>query len=864
MEGGRFNGYESLPIPTYEQAISSRPPSSHRQENGAESSRDAEREGLLALRSAWPSGYRPPTVESARSSMDTDALPPLSQAASSRSSDEALRGEMQELELDDPLAKSSLFSKRFLRITHTLSSIQLPSIRFPSLHFLRPKLPHRDSLFWPVLGRTLILFLVGGFVYIIFFSNILIIRSAPVGTIYDPESVRSFVQGHVDGSEIRDYLAHLTSFDHIAGTEGDYLLAKWVEELFVSAGLDDVELKEYQVYLNYPRKYGRRVAIIDPPELAWQALLEEDPVYPNPTPSQKQSLVFHGLSRAGNVTGPLIYANYGSREDFKTLASMGIEVKGSIVLVRYYGTQGDRALKIKAAEISGAIGCIIYSDPNEDGFVKGPAWPEGRYRPSDGVQRGSASLMSWVVGDVLTPGWASTKDAKRISKDNNSGLVNIPSLPLAWRDAQKLLQAIKGHGQPVRPEWVGGVPDVESWWTGNQTSPTVHLMNLQDEVEKQPIWNNLGVIKGQEQMENTVFAGCHRDAWCFGGGDPGSGTAILLEVLRIFGSLHRAGWRPLRSIIFAVWDAEEYNLIGSTEWVEDNVEILRRNSFAYLNLDTAVYGTEFKAKASPVFERALLRVLDRTMDPRSNRTLRSLWDENKSQLGGLGAGSDYVAFQDIAGTSSIDMAFSGESFPVYHSCYDSFQWMSKFGDPTFEYHKVMAQVFALLILEISDRPILPFDLTAYAAAVKGYVADLEKLAHEKGGNDKLSMKPLKEASEQFINDAQEFEKWENEWMDEVYGAGGGESSTLAIRRMSHNTRMANFETHLLDLDEGGGLPGRNQFKHILFAPQAWSGYDAAYFPGILDAIDDGDWDAAQKQVVKAANILSKASLKLLY
>lgn len=541
--------------------------------------------------------------------------------------------------------------------------------------------------------------------------------------------------------------------------------------------------------------------------MAWEALLEEGQVYSDKTPYKAQTLVFHGHSRAGNVTGPLIYANYGSREDFESLQQRGINLTGSIALVRYYGTQGDRALKVKAAELAGAVGCLIYSDPNEDGFKKGEVWPKGRWRPEDSVQRGAVSLMSWVVGDVLTPGFASTPDAKRVSKDNNPGLVNIPSLPLAWRDAQKLLQSLKGHGVKVDQDWIGGVPDVVEWWSGNQDSPIVRLVNEQDEEEKQPIWNVLGKISGLEQKQKSIIVGNHRDAWCLGGVDPGSGTAVMLEVVHIFSELLRLGWRPLRTIQFASWDGEEYNLIGSTEWVEDNIDDLRRNGIAYLNVDMAVFGSEFQASASPLFQKALLRVLDRTVDPVTNHTLRSIWDRSKSRLKGLGAGSDFVAFQDIAGTSSIDLSFEGPG-SLYHSCYDNFEWMDKFGDPGFRYHKVMAQVLALLILEMADRPILPFDLIAYASAVHSYIDDLDKYASAKSKNDsntQLNLDSLREAATQFTHDAREFHDWERIWTETVYGSGGVETSVMAIRRMSHNTRMANFETHLLDLAEGGGV-----------------------------------------------------------
>ncbi|KAI9792117.1 MAG: hypothetical protein M1833_001265 [Piccolia ochrophora] len=713
--------------------------------------------------------------------------------------------------------------------------------------------------------------------------------------LYDPESVRAYVQDHVSQETIKEYLKRLTAFDHVAGTTGGYSMAQYVEGQFAAVQLERLTLEEYQVYLNYPRPSGRRVAIVEPSDLAWEATLEEEAVYDPNDPLRKQTMIFHGYSRSGNVTGPLIYGNYGSQSDFTKLEEMSIDVKGAVVLVRYYGSQTDRALKVKAAEEAGAVGCIIYSDPQDDGFKKGKAWPDGPWMPSDGVQRGTVGLTSWVVGDPLTPGWASTQNAERVSKTDNPGLVNIPSLPLAWRDAQNLLKALKGHGKRVQDEWRGGVPNVDEWWTGDQDSPVVHLRNEQDEYDKKSIWNVVGQITGYEQSAKTIIVGNHRDAWCFGAADPGSGTAVLLEVVRILGSLKQHHWRPRRTIKFASWDGEEYNLVGSTEWVEDNLETLRANSMAYLNIDTAVSGQSFHAAGSPLFERALLRVLGRANDVVTNVTLRSIWEKSKSRLEGLGAGSDYVAFQDIAGTSSLDISFQGLGYP-YHSCYDNFEWMEKFGDPDFSYHKLIAQVWALLILELADEPVLPFDFKAYASAVEGYVKDLRHYTDEKQKASKstLDLTPLSAAAEQFTNNAAEFDQWGQQFM---YDGVLHEDGVQAIHRMSYNARMANFDTHLLDLEDGGGvstrfhssliptkidhvqprclairpadlspakLPNRQQYKNVLHAPQKWSGYDGAYFPGVRDAIDDDDWPRAQKQVQKAADVLSKASDKLLH
>ena len=666
----------------------------------------------------------------------------------------------------------------------------------------------------------------------------------------------------------------------------------------------------YHVYLNYPKKDGRRVAIVDPPELAWQARLEEEPVYPG-DPHKGNTPVFHGYSRTGDVTGPLVYCNYGSRADYKRLADSGVDLKGTIALVKYYGDQGDRALKVKAAEEFGIAGVLIYSDPAEDGFVRGQPWPEGRWRTDDSVQRGTVGLTSWIAGDVLTPGWPSSATANRISKDENPGLVNIPSLPLAWRDAQKLLQALKGHGQAVPEEWRGGVPEVE-WWTGDQSSPKVNLKNEQDEVEKQPIYNLIGSIEGIESRSKKIIVGNHRDSWCFGSGDPGSGTAVMLEVVNVFSHLRMQGWRPLRTIEFISWDAEEYNLIGSTEHVEDHLGSLRDDGVAYLNVDVGVVGPNFWAAASPLFKDALFRVLGRITDPARNETLLNLWNGEHAQIQSLNAGSDYLAFQTMAGTSSIDFGFGGlqdQSYP-YHSCYETFEWMMKFGDPGLEYHKLLAQVWVLLIIELSGEFVLRLDMNEYANAIAGYIGDLEKYIDGKGS---VKMDGLWDSGKLLIEKAAHFSNWESWWDMEFYGRGGLETNAVAIQRVIHNDKASDFETNLLDIPEreahqqgghgvggffdalihGGfnnahnrtqeheedgtlqaepktnagtaaenGIHGREQFKHVIIGPRKWQGYEGETFPHVRDAIDESDWKRAQEKVDRAAEIIRNAAEKL--
>lgn len=678
-----------------------------------------------------------------------------------------------------------------------------------------------------VFARLVAVFLVLGFVYLLFMSDLFSSISRRLGSqVFDPESVRMHIQMTVNPGRMRDVAKHFTSYAHMAGTEGDFALAIDVKNLFQKYGLEDVTVDEYYVYLNYPRKDGRAVELLGVEgQAVWTAKLEEEEV--GGETAGHQTYVFHGLSKSGDVRGPLIYANYGSRDDFQKLKDMGINMKGAIALVRYYGTQTDRALKVKAAELAGFAGCLIYSDPADDGFKHGDVAPKGRYMPADGVQRGSVSLMSYVIGDVLTPGWESKKGLPRISPDKSPGLVKIPSLPLAWRDAQVLLQHLKGRGQRVpSKDWEGGVPDIDEWWTGNgggdtpadggMGSPQVRLKNENDEEHEQPIWNVYGRIVGVEQSAKKIIIGNHRDAWTFGATDPHSGTAVMLELVRIFGDLLERGWRPLRTIEFMSWDAEEYNLIGSTEYVERNLDLLRRDGLAYINLDTAVTGGEFHAAGSPVFSKLLSQVMKRVSDPHVNASIHDLWDQNGSTLEVLGAGSDYVAFQDLAGMSSIDLHFDGPGYPA-HSSYDNFNWMDKVGDPEFVYHGLLAQLAGLMLIELSDRPIMPFDMVTYGAALEQWVKELVTWldaevakANKAAGDDKskqakVSTEALQFAAQVVVAAMRDFERWDLKWESNVLAAGGWESPGLGQQRAEYVSRMARFETDLLDLENGGGV-----------------------------------------------------------
>ncbi|TWU72007.1 hypothetical protein ED733_003709 [Metarhizium rileyi] len=893
--------YDPVP-PTYDEALAS---GSRRDSSWASfrysmdncDAEEFEQQSLLrqaessAGSSRQPSrGYRPPTVE-------TDDESSLFGSDSELDDEEEtaqVRREMQEMEVEEPsTSRASVWSKRIG------FSLSLPKWKWfwrPRLPRLRIQLPSHATeptrnedrngdgdgnetetnadarRQWPqmtslsliiVFARLVALLIVLGFIYFLFATGFLNGFSTrhPGGLRFDPEDLKAFLQTNVDPMRMRASVLHFSHYAHIAGTEGDYATAMDVESMFHHAGLESVQVDEYYVYVNYPKKDGRTVQIMDKDgkTAQWTAKLDEEER--GGETAGRQTYAFHAHSRSGDVQGPLIYANYGSREDFQKLKDKGVDTKGAIALVRQLGTQRDEALKVKAAELAGFAGCLVYSDPAENGFVKVDIAPKGRWMPEDGVQRGSVSLKSMGVGDVLTPGWESKKEKQRMTVQDAPGLVKIPSLPLAWRDAKVLLHNLKGHGETVPDEWKGRVPEVDEWWTGDQSSPVVRLQNEQDEIEKQPIWNVYGKILGMEQTSKSIILGNHRDSMAFGASQPHSGTAVMIELARIFGELLGQGWRPLRTIEFMSWDAAEYNMVGSTEYVEMNLDSLRQHAYAYINLDAAITGTEFTAAGSPPLERALIRALERVVDPYKNETLKNQWDSRKATLESLGGGGDYVPFQDIAGTSSMDLKFKGEPVPS-GSSYDNFNLVEQVVDPNFVYHGLMGQVVGLLLLDLADRAIMPFDMVGYARSLHHWVLDLESWTRKQRnteGASNLSFQELKGAVELIKNNAEEFEKWELEWNRSILGSGGYEASSLGAQRINYNDRMAAFEASLLDLELGGGIPNRTQFKHVVFGPQLWSTYDESFFPAIRDTVDAGDWELARLITAKIAALLRHAA-----
>ena len=971
---GDVEKYDSLPIPTYEEATSSRPSSSASYQGVRENSDAPESQGLLGRHGGpIPEGsgnipirrgdddrgnYREPTVESERSSYESTFTSPEVSDDEDATADAELRRDLEEMEVSDPEAERRAqqrarmrrqFQKRIASVTSTFSNLHLP--RLPDWNFFnsirsrlpRPSIPDRYSISWPIIARLVALFVIASVVYILIVVKIMPSRGVIASNQFNPDSVREFLLRHVEGSSIESYLRELSFDDHVAGTKGDFFYANWMEDHFAQYKVDSVYSEDFQVYMNYPKngKDGRRVAILDPPELRWEAALDEDPVDHIPlnliNPSQTASLqrhqypVFQPHAASGDVNGPLVYASHGDRSDFKKLRDLGITLEGAVCLMRHWGPQPSVALKIMAAQDAGCIGALIYTDPAEDGPPSPniPHPPAGNpWRSPDSVHRTSISLYNRILGDPLTPGWTSTQDADRLDASSNPALPRIPSLPLAWRDAQPLLQAITNVGAPAPPSFSGDVPNI-AYWTGNGSSPAAPKVQVQfqsDVREQKTIRNVVAQLRGLEDEGSPIYIGAPRDALCFGATQSGSGSAILMELVRIYGRLAQNGWRPRRTIIFASWDGSQYNAAGSTEHVEARQNDLRLQGVSYINLDAAVYGNVLKARGSPVFKSLLHSVLARLGDPTTNTSLLETWNASRADLESLPTTlGDYLAFQDIAGMSALDLSFispldadrappSGDTAsksqqtPVAYpkgSCHDTLAWLTTHGDPGFAYHVLLTQLVALLVFELADAPILPFDLDHYStiitSSIDALITDLHSAATnpEDEIDQRFNLLMLRDAGATLTRKIAKFQTWTAEYLANMganaqpsddagphwgMGSSQGEPRDLALRRVLRNKQIAEFESHLLDLplpegttieEEGDaavsvpqrsqdryGLPHARQYKHVFHGPRKWASGVNKPFPGILDAWEEGDWDGVLTQVEVVANAVRWAAWRL--
>ena len=647
----------------------------------------------------------------------------------------------------------------------------------------------------------------------------------------------------------REHLKRLTAEPHVAGTKEDYATAVYVRDQIRGYGIP-AELKEYDVLLPYPKQpsiveiMGRRPERLTVKE----AVVSEDPSSSSP----KIIPLFNGYSPSGDVTAPLVYVNYGLPPDYEALKKVGVDVKGKIVLARY-GTSF-RGVKAKVAEENGALGLIIYSDPADDGYTQGDVYPKGPWRPESSAQRGSVQYLFQYPGDPLTPGKPSIPGVERLKIEEAIDLTRIPVQPISYGDARRLLEPMRG---PVRPRgFQGGLPF--AYHVGGTDDLRVHLKTEMD-YQIRKIWNVVARIEGNEEKDRWVIMGNHRDAWTFGAVDPNSGTTAMLEAARGFGQLLKGGWKPRRTIVLCSWDGEEYGLIGSTEWAEEYAEELREKAVAYLNMDAAVSGANFGASSVPSLWKLIRGATRDIRDPKTGKSIYQQWQDRSRELlpepdmtdaqtgsdvtiaeariGALGSGSDYTPFLQHLGIPSLDMGFGGD-YGVYHSAYDSFYWMTHFGDPTFAYHVAAAQLWGTLAMRLADADGLPFDYVDYGSQINEFFAESIKTAARRNLSAAFDEKAMKEAIEDFSSEAGRVEKSRRETVIEIERTRveANDRHRRAEARLKRiNDALMATERALTDVR---GLRGRSWYQHQIYAPGFYTGYAAQPLPDFRQALED--------------------------
>ncbi len=659
-----------------------------------------------------------------------------------------------------------------------------------------------------------------------------------------------------DRKRAEEHLRILTQAPHMAGTPEDKATADYVAAQFREAGLD-TEIVEYRVWMNYPQEVS--VDVIAPEGVIMHGPSRErvnhDPFQDDP----RVVMPFNGMSPSGDVEAEVVYANYGSPDDFQKLEQMKVDVRGKIMLVRY--GQNFRGVKVFVAQERGAAGVLLYSDPADDGWRHGDKYPQGPWRPDTGVQRGSIGYMFQFPGDPTTPGVASLPslpDSQRTLPAQSAQLPAIPATPLSYADAWPILEHLGGPDSPR--DWQGSLPFTYHVGPG----PVRMKLHLRQDYQWRAIWDVIGRVRGRELPDEWVVAGNHRDAWVYGAVDPNSGTAAMLEAVRGIGALLKSGWSPRRTIVIGSWDAEEEGLMGSTEWGEQHASDLA-DAAAYFNVDVAVSGPKFGASSVPSLKRFLRGVTQAVPSPRGGMVydewqrasqaaaenerrgapvgdverLPAAPDRAGAPVGDLGSGSDYTVFLQHLGVPAADVSSTG-SYGVYHSVFDNFNWFKKFGDPDFAYEQQMARVFGLAILRMAEADVLPYDYEEYGREISSYVETARRKAEAYFGKQAPSFADAARAARQLEQaGTKTLRKQENP---------DGETARL-------NQSLRQAERALLIPE---GLPNRPWFRHAIYAPGQYTGYAAVVIPGVNEAIDKRDLERTRQQIAVLSEALRRA------
>src|SRR5438105_928004 len=686
-------------------------------------------------------------------------------------------------------------------------------------------------------------------------------------------------------ANLRDYMQRLSARPHHVGSAYDKDNAEWMLSKFKEWGLD-AHIETFDVLFPTPKE--RIVELVEP--VRFQAKLQEPALSIDPTSNQQSEQLpsYNAYSIDGDVTAPLVYVNYGIPEDYEKLEQMGISVKGAIAIARYGHSW--RGIKPKVAAEHGAVGCLIYSDPRDDGYFEGDVFPQGAWRPPDGVQRGSVMDMPIHPGDPLTPDVGATKDAKRLALKDVKTFTRIPVLPISYGDAQNLLKALKG---PVGPEsWRGSLPFTYHVGPG---PAKVHL-KVQSNWDIKTLYDVVVKIPGSKYPDEWVVRGNHHDAWVNGAEDPVSGTVALMEEARALGTLLKQGWKPSRTIIYCVWDGEEPGLLGSTEWAETHADELRQHAAVYINTDANGRGY-LSAGGSHTLEKFLNGVARDIEDPekkisvwkraQAHKIVEAKTDEDRKEvrqradlrIPALGSGSDYTVFLDHLGIASANLGYGGEDKGgIYHSIYDDFYWYTHFSDTDFSYGRALSQTVGTAVLRLADADLLPYEFTDFADTVHKYTDELQKLLKKKQDEiteqnkelqdgvvlanadpkkpyvppavdrvpPHLNFAPLLNASEALTRSAEHYQKA----LDRVTKNGGLAIGNAALRDL--NAKLILSERKLTSPE---GLPGRPWFRHLIYAPGFYTGYGVKTIPGVREAIEQKKWKEADEQMVRVGAVL---------
>lgn len=681
---------------------------------------------------------------------------------------------------------------------------------------------------------------------------------------------------------MKSYMQLLAAEPHHVGSPYDEKNSQWILDQYKKWGWD-AHIETFRVLFPTPKE--RVVELVAPTHFV--ATLREPSVPGDPTSDQQseQLPTYNAYSADGDVTAPLVYVNYGVPEDYDQLVRMGISVKGAIVIARY--GRSWRGIKPKLAAEHGAVGCLIYSDPRDDGYYEGDVFPEGPYRNSEGAQRGSVEKMEIYPGDPLTPGVGATADAKRLPIKGNPVLEPIPVQPISYADATPLLKALGGPVAP--PDWRGALPLTYHVGPG---PAKVHL-KLAFNWDLKPVHDVVAQLKGSTYPDEWVMRGNHYDAWVNGAQDPISGQVAELEEARAMGELYQQGWRPKRTIMYFAWDGEEPGLLGSTEWVEEHGAELATHAVAYINSDSNGRGY-LGVEGSHRLESLVNDIAREIQDPETGislwkrrqdaRLLRAdnpgdrqkIESQKNFTLGDLGSGSDYSAFIDHAGIASLNFGFGGESGGgIYHSIYDDYYWYSHFGDPGEVYGRALAQVAGSTVMRLADADVVPFDFSGLSEAVGRYVSELQKLAQSEREKIEDQNKNIREGvytatsdpTKSYVPPAIEpvppflaFATLQNA-QSALDQAAKRYEAAFAKAKQAGNASAETVNRDLIQTERAlmlpDGLPGRPWYKHALYAPGLYTGYGVKTIPGVREAIEQKNWQQAEQQINIVSGVLQR-------